>query len=60
MKESEFAYQYNLLKDLQRDNIAPVDLINNGRVPLVMASQLRSYMLMAGKETYRNGKKGHD
>ena len=60
MKESEFAYQYNLLKDLQRDNIAPVDLINNGRVPLVMASQLRSYMLMAGKETYRNGKKGHE
>ena len=60
MKESEFAYQYNLLRDLQRDNIAPVDLINNGRVPLVMASQLRSYMLMAGKETFRNGKKGHD
>lgn len=61
-KGSKFAQNNQILKAIANKDIKPSELINNGTVPLNMASQLSAYMYLESHYniTDRGGRMGHE
>lgn len=61
-KGSKWAHQNQILEQLRNGLISPVDLINNGTVPLNLASQLNAYKYLQTHYSVldRGGRENHE
>lgn len=62
-KASAWAQRNQILEMLKSDKLTPIDLINNGTIPLTLAGQLNAYKYMQNRYgdgvVDRNGGKSH-